>query len=120
MAEEAFGLLLAQELSAANIPVVVYDPSADAARALGQYESVRFAKSARECIAQSDVVVLATPWQEFREVPAEQWARHSSPRVVIDCWRVLNHLDGVDGVRYVRLGYGGEAERTVGVSSVAR
>src|SRR5437879_7773309 len=29
--EEAFGFLLAQELSSSNLPVVVYDPSADAA-----------------------------------------------------------------------------------------
>jgi UDPglucose 6-dehydrogenase len=117
--EEAFGLLLAQELSASNIPVVVYDPSADAVRALGQNKTVRCAASAQECIAQSEVVVLATPWQEFREVPAEQWARPQQPRAVIDCWRVLNHLDGVDGVRYVRLGFGGEAVRTLEASSAA-
>ncbi len=117
--EEAFGLLLAQELSAANIPVVVYDPSADAVRAFGQNKMVRCAASARECIAQSDVVVLATPWQEFREVPAEQWTRHNPPRAVIDCWRVLSHLDGVDGVRYVRLGFGGAAERPLEASSAA-
>ncbi len=117
--EEAFGLLLAQELSASNIPVVVYDPSADAVRALGQNKTVRCAASAQECIAQSEVVVLATPWQEFREVPVAQWARPQRPRAVIDCWRVLNHLDGVDGVRYVRLGYGGEAVRTLEASSAA-
>jgi len=117
--EEAFGLLLAQELSASNIPVVVYDPSADAVRALGQNKGVHCAASAQECIAQSEVVVLATPWQEFREVPAEQWARTQRPRAVIDCWRVLNHLEGVDGVQYVRLGYGGVAERPVGVGSGA-
>ncbi len=118
--EEAFGLLLAQELSAAGISVVVYDPSADAVRAIGQNKAVHCAASAQECIAQSDVVVLATPWQEFCEVPEALWARPNRPRAVVDCWRVLNHLDDVDGVRYVRLGYGGEAERPVGVSLGAR
>jgi UDPglucose 6-dehydrogenase len=115
--EEAFGLLLAQELSSAGLPVVVYDPSADGARALGAYNKVRCAATATECIGESEVVVLATPWREFRDLPAQQWARHSPARVVIDCWRVLNHLEGVDGVRYVRLGYGAEAERKVEAAS---
>ena len=105
--EEAFGLLLAQELSAANLPVVVYDPSGDAAQALSAHKSVRFAKSTEECIAQAGVVVLATPWQEFGQVPAAKWARTGSPRVVIDCWRALGHLNGSEGVCYVRLGFGG-------------
>jgi UDP-glucose 6-dehydrogenase len=35
---------------------------------------------------------IGPPWQEFREVPAAQWARQNRPRAVIDCWRVLNHL----------------------------
>src|SRR5215469_16099848 len=39
--EESFGLLLAQELSSADLPVVVYDPSADSVRALGQTQNVR-------------------------------------------------------------------------------
>jgi UDPglucose 6-dehydrogenase len=117
--EESFGLLLAQELSAANLSVVVYDPSADAVRALGQSKNVRCVSSAQECIAQSGVVVLATPWQEFREVPAEQWARNRGSRVVIDCWRVLNHLEGVEGIRYVRLGFGGEAMRPLEATSAA-
>jgi UDPglucose 6-dehydrogenase len=115
--EEAFGLLLAQELSAANVSVAVYDPSADMARALETCRGVRAASSAEDCIAQAGVVVLATPWQEFREIPAEKWAGRGVPRTVIDCWRVLNHLEGADGVRYVRLGFGGEASHTVEAAS---
>jgi UDPglucose 6-dehydrogenase len=118
--EEAFGLLLARQLSDANLHIIVYDPSADGARVLGAYKNVRCAGSAQECISQSDVVVLATPWQVFREVSAEQWARHNSPRAVIDCWRVLNHLEGVEGVRYVRLGFGGETVRPLEATSGAR
>lgn len=115
--QESVGLLLAQELSAAGLPVVVHDPMADKVPALAGYKTVRVAHSAGECIEQAELVVLATPWQQFREVPAENWARHGPPRTVIDCWRVLNHLNGVDGVRYVCLGFGGAAQRPLGVSS---
>ena len=118
--EEAFGLLLAQELSAANIPVIAYDPSADTVRALGSQNGVRSAASAKECIAAADIVVLATPWQEFREIPPTQWAGDSTPRTVVDCWRVLNHLEGVDGVRYVRLGFGSAAVPRVEATSATR
>lgn len=108
--EEAFGLLLAQELTAANLPVLVYDPLADLERAKNACKRARFAKSAGECIAESGVVVVATPWQEFGKVPAELWTRANTPRVVIDCWRALGHLAEANGVRYVRLGFG-EASR---------
>jgi UDPglucose 6-dehydrogenase len=118
--EEAFGLLLALELSAAGVRVVAFDPLADTIRALGTRENVRCANSARECIAESDVVVLATPWQEFREIPAADWARRERARTVIDAWRVLNHLEGVAGIRYVRLGFGGEAVRIVEATSGVR
>jgi UDPglucose 6-dehydrogenase len=104
--EEAFGMLLAQELSSANLPVVVFDPSVDVTRELSGFKAVRFAGSARECIAQCAVVVLATPWKEFTELPVAVWARENGHRVIIDCWRTLTHLDGVEGVRYIRLGFG--------------
>ena len=77
--EEAFGLLLANELSSANLPVIVYDPCADIAGTLSSCKTFRRADSAQECIDQSDVVVLATPWQEFREIPAERWAARAAP-----------------------------------------
>jgi len=119
--EESFGLLLAQELSSASLPVIVYDPSGDATRALTNYKNIRVASSAQECIADSMIVVLATPWQEFRDLRPALWARpgHLTPRIVIDCWRALGHLDGVEGVHYVKLGFGGTAEKPVSVSSSA-
>src|SRR5215469_13970990 len=104
--EEAFGLLLAQELSSANLPVVVFDPSVNGTRELRGLEAVRFVGSARECIAQSAVVVLATPWKEFTELPAAVWAREDGRRVIIDCWRTLTHLESVEGIHYIRLGFG--------------
>jgi len=117
--EESFGLLLAQALMSERLPVLVYDPSADRARVSAVDGAIQFAASATECIVQSDVVVLATPWQEFRNLSPERWARPEAPRAVIDCWRAMEHLDKVDGVRYVRLGFGGVVERPVSTFSGA-
>jgi len=109
--EESFGLLLAQELASANLPVIVFDPSADLPLAFAAHKSVRIATSAEDCIAQSAVVVLATPWQQFRDLSISAWMQpfrsgpsfHGTQRVVIDCWRALPHLEGSQSVHYVRL-----------------
>lgn len=111
--DESFGLLLAQELVSSRLPVIVYDPSADRAKISAANGAIQFAASANACVQESDVVVLATAWQEFRNVATEQWARLANPRTVIDCWRAMEHLEQVDGVNYVRLGFGGVVKRPV-------
>lgn len=118
--EESFGLLLAQELSAANLPVIVFDPSADAARALNGNANILVARSAEECISKSAVTVLATPWQEFRDLPASSWLSPADEgsRVVVDCWRALPHLEGLENLTYVKLGFGAtEKSATVSAST---
>lgn len=117
--EESFGLLLAQELCKSHLPVVVFDPSADRARVLGANAAIRFASSSSECIAESEVVVLATPWREFLDLDPAQWARGRTCRTVVDCWRAVEHLDGAEGVKYVRLGFGGVVERPISTFSTA-
>jgi UDPglucose 6-dehydrogenase len=104
--EQAAGMLLASELVARRLPVAAFDPEGrtNAANVLGN--TVHFAASAEECIAQSGLVVLATLWPEFLAIPVECWTRRSSPRVVIDCWRALQRLDCVEGIRYLGLGNG--------------
>jgi predicted dinucleotide-binding enzyme len=89
---------------------VAFDPVGNirAAETLGT--KVRIASTAQECIEQADVVVVATPWPAFHGIPADRWARERSPRVVIDCWRLLSHLDASSGIVYLPLGTG-EFER---------
>src|SRR5712692_9870527 len=118
--EEAPGLLLAKELARRGVSVVAYDPTCDPKRMKALDSEIRWAETAEQCVEQSGVVVLATPWRECCLVPTKQWARHSAARTVIDCWRALGHLEGVDGVHYVRLGLGGEAARPLEISSSAR
>jgi UDPglucose 6-dehydrogenase len=104
--EEAAGLLLARELAARKVSVVAYDPSGSETSASILDGRVRFAASAEECIHEAEVVAVATAWPEFGSVPIAAWGRLGSPRTVIDCWRVLKHLNTCPGVRYVTLGAG--------------
>ncbi len=104
--EESQGLLLAQSLVADGISVVVYDPAgmANARRALSS--SVRFAASTEECVNGSDAIVIATPWEEFRSISPQTLERHSEPRLLVDCWRLLDAEQFCTVSDFIALGVG--------------
>ena len=106
--EEAAGFLLAKELAGRGVKVLAFDPAFGKQSPAGVPDGICFAASAGECIAGSDLVVLATSWPEFSRVPREQWARNSQqgPRTIIDCWRTLVFLHDEPGVHYLGLGLG--------------
>ena len=98
--EESPGLALARLLGSAGYEVHLYDPVATEAAVQELGGLARGAASAGELLAKSDVVVIATPWPEFAELPSEELAG----TVVIDCWRVLPEGAGGEAVEIVRLG----------------
>jgi UDPglucose 6-dehydrogenase len=104
--EESVGLLLARELVDRRVRVIAYDPAGVENARQVLRDGVVFVNSPQSCIESSDVVVVATPWKDFLALPKETWQRHSPPRIVIDCWRLLEHLDGADGVKRISLGVG--------------
>ena len=102
--EESQGLLLAQELIDRGISTIVYDPAAipEAKRILGN--KVRIADSASACCEGSDVIVITTPWEEFKNLPVKSLVREDFPRVLVDCWRILEPAEISSVVDYVPLG----------------
>jgi len=118
--EEAVGLLLAQELVARGVALVAYDPQGARACASALGSGARLAATPEECIAESAVVVVATPWPEFASIPAERWARRGAARIVLDCWRALPHLAGREGIVRMALGVGEVPEASVGREAVRR
>jgi UDPglucose 6-dehydrogenase len=104
--DESAGVALARQLGQDGYDVGVYDPVAlpGARRALeGVAEGV---ESVTALLERSDVVVIATPWREFADLPLESLSREGDPLVVIDCWRLLSAEDYGDAVEIVRLGRG--------------
>ncbi|MBI4445103.1 MAG: UDP-glucose/GDP-mannose dehydrogenase family protein [Acidobacteria bacterium] len=103
VAEESAGVLLATKLCEKGKRVCAYDPAALENARLLLPTSVQLCHSAELCIGQSDVVVIATPWKQFQDIPAEVFRREKSPRVLIDCWRILRGRD-LDGTVHIALG----------------
>jgi UDPglucose 6-dehydrogenase len=104
--EESQGVELAKSLLAAGVKVAVYDPAAMDNAKPQLVGKVTFARNAAECVGLSDVVVITTPWAEFRAIsPADLKADNGLP-TVLDCWRVLSREIFQEVATYMTLGFG--------------
>jgi UDPglucose 6-dehydrogenase len=101
--EESPGVALARLLGSAGYQVHVYDPVATEAGVEALGGLVNGSASVEELLARSDVVVIATPWPEFAELPIDALGRNGRT-VVIDCWRLLPEDAEGGAVEIVRLG----------------
>ena len=65
--------------------VLVYDPQAlpQAERVLG--ETVEYLSSGKECVSRAEVVLIATAWDEFKEI---DFSLAEGALSVVDCWGI--------------------------------
>lgn len=95
--EESQAILITEILLKRGFDVRAFDPSAmDAARQrFGK--RVQFMDSAEACLRGADVVLIATPWKQFKSL--DYAGNHAA---VIDCWGLL---DGTaNGASVIRVG----------------
>jgi len=106
--EQSPGLLLAQELSARGVPVVVYDPEGMplARPLLGP--NVEYAESMQACARGAEVLIIATPWAEFRSLDPSHLKASAGRVTLIDCWRLLPPARFASETNYLTLGMGGQ------------
>jgi UDPglucose 6-dehydrogenase len=102
--EESQSIELAQALSEKEIPVIVYDPAAmdNAKQVLS--DKVSFAASLEECLKTADLVIITTPWEEFKHLNPAYLKQGDNKVVLIDCWRMLDRKDYQANVKYLSLG----------------
>jgi UDPglucose 6-dehydrogenase len=109
VSEESQGLLVARELLARGVEVVVYDPAAmEKARAV-LVGRVTFAGSLEQCASRADVLAITTAWNEFRNLsPKALYSIGGRRKTVIDCWRILPQAQFEMVADYLTLGKGTE------------
>jgi UDPglucose 6-dehydrogenase len=98
--EESQGVMIARDLAAQGFSVVVYDPLAMEGARWALKDSVRYAQTLEDAVANASTLIIATPSREY----AEAAATLNRPGVkVIDCWRVLG-AEAAEGVVHVGRG----------------
>ncbi len=109
--DESAGLHLARMLVDSGLSVMVYDPVAlsNVRNVLG--DAVSYAEVVLECFEQSDLLVITTPWEEFKKLPLMEIEALKKNHTVIDCWQVAQKIKTLSSVKYLSLGAGGSAEQ---------
>lgn len=98
--EESQGLELAKILSERGISVTVYDPEA-LEEAKKYLNKVIFANSLKESVNDSDLILIATPWEEFKNIEPN-WLKPKA--ILFDCWRILDPEKYKEVAQYLPLG----------------
>ena len=110
--EESPGLHLARRLIASKTRPLVFDPVAlpNAVRVLG--DSVDVALSSRDCLERADVVVIPTPWPDFRDPDLYRDLDVATRKCIVDCWGVVPAEVADSGLEVYRVGVGASTVRS--------
>jgi len=99
---ESASVKLARALVQRRVPVVVFDPlSMPQVRNLFS-DRIQYAESAADCIARSGVCVIANQERTYKE--AIERFQPSEPRIILDCWRLLDRSKLHENFYYQALG----------------
>jgi UDPglucose 6-dehydrogenase len=107
--EESQGVELARRLADESYMVTVYDPMAlaNAMSALG--DRVNAAPNVASAVASADVVVITTPWAQFKDLLPGGLKKGARRVAIIDCWRILSAEKFAATTELIYLGYGRSA-----------
>jgi UDPglucose 6-dehydrogenase len=105
-AREASALKIIEELLNDGAEVIVYDPKATqkAKSILGN--RVHYAGTSIECIEGADCCIVATEWEEFKQLRAEQFVDKMRVPAVVDGRRIYDSTDFRWKLKYAAIGLG--------------
>jgi len=102
--DESQSVEIAKILSERGFPVMVYDPAAMENTKKLLKDQVDYASSLKECLQWGNIIIIATPWPEFRDIEPNYLKREDDKVVLVDCWRIINpkRYEGI--IKYLPIG----------------
>jgi len=108
--EESQAMQLVKALLSRGVRVVAYDALAGPSADLELQGRAVILDSARDCLRQADVVLIATPDPEFRALTVDDFLSNGRSITVVDFWRLQSdRLAGVPRIEYIAYGRGSMA-----------
>jgi len=105
--EESQAIFIVKAFLEHGARVLAYDPLARQNADVELGGRALIMDSARDCLRDADLVLIATPDPEFKALTAADFRRDGRTVVVIDFWRILaDELTAVEGIEYVAHGRG--------------
>lgn len=105
VAEESAGVKLANYLSK-KIKVFAWDPKANENAKEYLSNKVILADSLKDCLAKANIIVVTTPWNQFKNLSLPIPPNPHRP-ILIDCWRILDPVKYQKVAKYRTIGIAG-------------
>ena len=103
--EESAAIRIINKLLKEDIRITVYDPAGmeEAQKEIDYPEKVEFADTALECIRDSKLCFIATPWDEFKKITNDDFLKATKEPTIFDAWGLYSFKQE-DGIDYRQIG----------------
>ncbi|MGH7197546.1 MAG: UDP binding domain-containing protein, partial [Candidatus Omnitrophota bacterium] len=89
--EQSPAVSLVRSLIARKHKVILHDPASLETARKHFKNKVTYRENFRVCVREADVVVIATPWEDYKKIKDADLRRNGrSGKTIIDCWRMFD------------------------------
>lgn len=89
LVDESNALKIAQELGNLGNTIKIYDPQG-MARAQLKYPAAEYCGSIADALKGSELVIVAVPWHEFKNLSPSVFKENMKTASVLDCWHIYD------------------------------
>jgi len=103
--EESAALFIIKALYNEGVEINVYDPAciSEAKRELVDCNNIFYAKNVNECLENTNLCFVASPWEEFKKISSLVFVNKMKNAIVFDAWNLFN-FDKESGIDYLKIG----------------
>jgi UDPglucose 6-dehydrogenase len=87
--EQSQGIEIASRLADEGYRVIAHDPEAHEAAESVLGPKIEVMADVKNCVKAVDVLVIATAWPVFKDIPDRAFRRSNGRLRIVDCWRML-------------------------------